>query len=145
MRTVSVKCHCHSSQYPSPVAFLWSALLLLSLTLSFLWAGVFALSWLMEVWIPTKDCILDIYIYKYIENLKVSIWLWYTQCLNESGQLSVFLYFSVVIVCGLSGCCPTTNASCFCFGQNVAKMKLYQKYYKVQSFIIIDCKICVNI
>jgi len=41
-----------------------------------------------------------------------------------------------------------SNYQCFLFlfwSKNVAKMKLYQKYYKVQSFIIIDCKINVNI
>jgi len=41
-----------------------------------------------------------------------------------------------------------SNYQCFLFlfwSKNVAKMKLYQKYYKVQSFIIIDCKIYVNI
>lgn len=61
------------------------------------------------------------------------------------------LYFCISVLI-LSDCVwifrLLSNYQCFLFlfrSKNVAKMKLYQKYYKVQSFIIIDCKIYVNI
>jgi len=61
------------------------------------------------------------------------------------------LYFCISVLI-ISDCAwifrLLSNYQCFLFlfwSKNVAKMKLYQKYYKVQSFIIIDCKIYVNI
>lgn len=64
------------------------------------------------------------------------------------------LYFCISVLI-LSDCVwifrLLSNYQCFLFlfrskkKKNVAKMKLYQKYYKVQSFIIIDCNIYVNI
>lgn len=49
VHTVSLKCHCHSSQ--SSRHFFSG---FIQLTLSCLWEGVFALSWLKDPWISTK-------------------------------------------------------------------------------------------